>query len=489
MMKDSLKGNFACNLTYWLIGLVSVTLMVIYSMRIKAEQEERKKLKAFMNFLDMVSYQYTIFQSVEEAVFEAMDQMDKMLENIVEEIYRILMQEDQNELFLYKKEVINSYYYQFIVFSYLTMEYGDDIEHSHYRENLSFLKQQIFLWLLDREQLSHYFAGLAFVILLPVQFLKAIKLWADYNLPELERYYQGEYGNISRFLLLLLTVLCYQVLMLLWSENKVSFHTHDIMKEISEQKYIKQYYDFWMEHHPKKVKQLSELLRRSSARISLKEFCLIRDCINGLTMFISFVFLAPVCALSGFYFFVSVLLLFSLLVITYYLPEIYLIIRIRLMFKEKEDESYFFYAITQIFASVGKGDAADVLEWLEAGSIIFTPTIQNCMDEFAFDNESALDKAKMDEPFPPFMKLMDALKLSEQVGMVQAVRPLGMEVKHFLEKRKQDNWISTGNKGVLGKFVAFIPMMCTIGIYLIIPFVLESLTQLREYLEQLQTGF
>lgn len=50
MMGDSLKGNFACNLTYWLIGLVSVALMVIYSMRIKAEQEERKKLKVFMDF-------------------------------------------------------------------------------------------------------------------------------------------------------------------------------------------------------------------------------------------------------------------------------------------------------------------------------------------------------------------------------------------------------------------------------------------------------
>lgn len=489
MISDVGKGSLVQGFSYWLTGFLSIILTIVYSRRRKAEKEERKKFKAFIDFLDIVSYQYTIFQSVEDAVLEAMEQMDNVLRDIIEEIYQILMQQEVNELFVYKKKVGNSYYYQFALFSYLAMEYEDNTEYSQYQKNLFFLKQQIFLWLLDREQLSHYLSGLVFMIVLPVQFLKAIELWAGYNLPELERYYKEGYGNISRFFILLLTVLCYQVLMFLWSENKVIFPTHPIIKQLSEQRQVKQYYDWWIEHHPKKVKQLSELLRRSSARISLKEFCLIRDGISIVTILISFVFLAPIVVVSVFYLLASVFLFFSLFIMSHYFPEACLVIYIKLMQKEKEDEIYFLYAITQMFASAGKGDVDDVLEWLEVGSIIFTPTIQNCMDEFSFDNESALEKAKLEEPFPPFIKLMDALRMSEQVGMVQAVRPLSMELGHYIKKRRQDNWIRTGNKGVLGRFIAFLPMMCTIGIYLIIPFVLESLIQLREYVEQLQAGF
>lgn len=54
-----------------------------------------------------------------------------------------------------------------------------------------------------------------------------------------------------------------------------------------------------------------------------------------------------------------------------------------------------------------------------------------------------------------------------------------------MEKRKQDNEIFISNKGTLGKIAAYIPMILVIGLYLIVPFILESLSQLSGYMSQM----
>ena len=137
----------------------------------------------------------------------------------------------------------------------------------------------------------------------------------------------------------------------------------------------------------------------------------------------------------------------------------------------------------------GNGDVYDILNWIELGGEIFVPTIQVCMDEFSYDNEEALEHGKRLEPFVPFVKLLDSFMVSEVIGLEQALEPIMLELDSHIEKRKQDNEISTANKGVLGRFIAFIPMVCVIGLYLIVPFVLESLVQLQGYVKQIQAGF
>ena len=54
-----------------------------------------------------------------------------------------------------------------------------------------------------------------------------------------------------------------------------------------------------------------------------------------------------------------------------------------------------------------------------------------------------------------------------------------------MEKRKQDNEINIANSGAIARFVSFIPMVVTIGLYLIVPFVIQSLWELMGYAGQI----
>lgn len=476
------------NLTYMVIGLVSFMLLAIYWRQKKNEGKEIKRLKAFIAFLEHVFYQYTISQCVEEAILKSLEFVDIEIQEMAEKFYDLLMLEDIEELRNVKREYSCSYYYQFAMYSYLAMEYGDVSEKAIYLDNITFLKKQIFIWVLNREKLEHNLAGLMLVILTPVVCLKAIEVWAQGNLEELSRYYQGMYGVVTRFVMVFVTIFCYQIIWILRQNYDVHFFSSNLLTRVAENHIIIVVYEWWTEHHPKEVRRFTLLLRKSSSRVSLKEFLVLRLGAFVLVGVLSFVILVPIAKVTRTYVVLLIAAIFLMGIIASYMPVWFLEVRLQLMNRQKEGEAYFYYGVSRMVALGGNGDVYEILNWLELGGEIFVPTIQVCMDEFSYDNEEALENGKRLEPFVPFVKLLDAFKISEVIGLEQALDPLMLELDNHIEKRKQDNEISTANKGVFGRFVAFVPIVCVIGLYLIVPFVLESLVQLQEYVKQIQAG-
>lgn len=470
-------------------AIIFIGGILFYSNYLKMRQNEKlemARLKAFLGFLDSVSYQYTLCHCVEEAVLMCMESSDANLTELLEEMYQILIDDDKEKLKSYQKDCQSKFYFQFLVYAYLAMEYGDTARDSVFLSNILFLKKQIFIWILDREKLWYRLCGLAGMVLIPIQFLKGIELWAEWNLRELGKFYSGAYGFITRFFLVFITIICYQVVMGLRVIHGVRFYQSTVLYQIARNKYIREYYERWLEYHPTKVYKLSLLLRASSSRMSLQEFWVLRRFLAVIAGFTSFVMLSPIIQIHAGMLVVAALIICLTVLFLYWLPVWYLKIRIYTMRKQKEDEIYFFYGI--VFLVVFNGDVDSVLEWILIGSDILEPAIELCLDQYTYDSEMAIKNAKEEEMSAPFVKMMDAFLVSESIGLQQAIIPLQMELEQFLEKRKQEDEIATANKGVIGAFVAFIPMICIIILYLIVPFVLESLYQLREYVKQIQIG-
>ncbi len=475
------------NLVYIVNALFGVVSLIVYLRQKKNEKIEIGRLKVFVAFLDRVYYQYTVYHSVEEAFQKGIESAEPEILEMVEKMYEILMLEDEWELRIEKKQYSFRFYYRFLVYSYLAMQYGDDKE-SIYLENIAYLKRQIFIWILNREKLEHYLAGLIWVVLVPIQGLKLIEIWASCNLSELKQYYELGYGIITRYLLLGITMLCYYIVFWMWHTYEVHFYKSTLLSFLSEQNMIQKCYAWWVQHHPQKASKMIEILRKSSSRLTLPEYWILQKSIILITATVSFIVLAPIIRMQMR---VGIYVLGVALVISLFLsnmPKWFLKIRIQLMNKQKEDEAYFYYGIARMIALGGNGDVNEILDWMELSGEIFVPAVEVCMEEYLNDCEEAIEQVKIIEPFVPFTKLMEAFGVSEITGLDEALRPLRQEYDNHIEKRRQDNEISTENKGVLGRFVAFIPMVCVIGLYLIVPFVLESLVQLQEYIKQLQIG-
>lgn len=481
------KNIFAFhNLIYLINGILGIVLYAFYKIQKNEERKETERLKCFSGFLDSVSYQYTISQDVEQAVLECQDAVPDNLLDLTEEFYNIMIAGEREKLREYKEVYSSNFYFHFLMYSFLAMEYGDCLEDSSYLKNISFLNKQIFIWIMDREKLNYFFSGIIFLILFPIQFLKPIEVWAGFNLAELNRYYRYSYGAVSRFSLLFLTVICYQAIMLLRENYSVHFHNSIFLGKLKQLNFLKRNYAAWIERNPKKVKKLTSLLQNSFSRLSLQELIILQKILFLGAALVCLVVFAPILNDNPIHILIWCLITVLISSVFYYVPVLYLQLRALRMEKQKEDEVYFFYGIAQMAALKDDGDVDEILEWMELGGEIFEPMLLSCIEEFSYDNDKALEDCKKATSFSPFIKLLDALAISERTGLEHALSPLHKELEHYIEKRKQDNEIATSNKGVLGRFIAFIPMVFMLGLYLIVPFVLESLVQLQEYIRQIQ---
>lgn len=172
-----------------------------------------------------------------------------------------------------------------------------------------------------------------------------------------------------------------------------------------------------------------------------------------------------------------------------FLPKCFFVIRGIFLKFEMEDEVMQLYSIILMLRSITRMNVETILEWMENFSMIFRNSIMECVDHYSFDNEGALNQLKEKEPFLPFVRIIENLEACDRVGVEQAFDELSGQRSYYMEKRKQDNEIFISNKGTLGKVAAYVPMILVIGLYLIVPFILESLSQLSGYVGQMNGMF
>lgn len=151
-----------------------------------------------------------------------------------------------------------------------------------------------------------------------------------------------------------------------------------------------------------------------------------------------------------------------------------------------EEEVMQFQSIIIMLMHIRQMSVPVILEWLENFSEIFRSAIMECADRYAYDDELAFLGLKEQEPFMPFVRIVENLEACDRVGVEKAFDEIKGQRNYLLEKRKLDNEINISNKSVIGRVAAYIPLILTVGLYLIVPFVLESLNQLTGYMEQLQ---
>lgn len=126
-----------------------------------------------------------------------------------------------------------------------------------------------------------------------------------------------------------------------------------------------------------------------------------------------------------------------------------------------------------------------LLEWMENFSDIFREPFIECVDHFSYDEELALEKLKERVPFLPFVRIVEDLEACDHLGVEAAFDEIEGQRDFFADKRKQDNEITLANKGVIARTVAYVPLIMLLGLYLIIPFVLESMSQLMGYMAEM----
>ena len=173
-------------------------------------------------------------------------------------------------------------------------------------------------------------------------------------------------------------------------------------------------------------------------------------------------------------------------VMCYNIPYWLMLFRKKVMQMNMEDEVMQFHAIILMLMNIDRIAVEDILKWMEQFSVIFKDSISKCLNNFENGDTEALEQLKIDEPFVPFGRIVENLQTaSDKIPIVRAFDQLKVERGYYQEKRKLDNEITVNRKGFWGKTIAYVPLIATIFLYLLLPFILISIKQLLQYSGQM----
>lgn len=156
-------------------------------------------LEQLDTFLSDVRHHYYNYRMVEESVADAAEASGDIMKLQAERIHQVLISQDiAEELSKYNDEVTDRFLRMFLALCVTVLEYGDKEVDGQllFLNNIKYLKQEIAVELLKRKELKYRFAGLIWVAVLPVFFLRVIEGWAVGNLPELASFYRGAPGML-----------------------------------------------------------------------------------------------------------------------------------------------------------------------------------------------------------------------------------------------------------------------------------------------------
>ncbi|GIP19921.1 hypothetical protein [Paenibacillus sp. J22TS3] len=171
----------------------------------------------------------------------------------------------------------------------------------------------------------------------------------------------------------------------------------------------------------------------------------------------------------------------------YCLPLWLLYFQRRVRAMEMRHEVYQFQTMITILREMDRISVEEILEWMCSYAAVFKNPIEKCLLHYDSGAESSLLEMKEEAGFPEFQRLTDKLLLAvEKIPISRAFDDLEGEMSYRFEQRRLDYDKMLDSKAGLGRMIGFIPMYSLIFMYLVIPLIWMSFTQMSQYYEQIQ---
>lgn len=175
------------------------------------------------------------------------------------------------------------------------------------------------------------------------------------------------------------------------------------------------------------------------------------------------------------------------LIAGYYFPLWGLYFNRKVRRLEMKHEIYQYHTVISILRGMDRMTVEGLLEWLNRFAVIFKVPIQKCLLHYEHGAERALETLKDDVRFPDFQRLVDKLMLaSDKVPLREVFDDLEGEMSFVFEQRRQEYEKMVDTQAGWGRLIGFAPMYGLIFLYLVIPLILMSFTQMSQYYDQIQ---
>lgn len=485
-----------------IFNLILYLLLAVFWLRIffrrKGQETEERLLSGQERFLDELAGQYAKRGDMQEALEESMQLCDSRMQWELTRMMDMLKTDAGPEDHGYPGECTgNACFLLLFTLCDTIRSFGDlQIEGmSLFVHNIRYIKEEVRTELLRRQEGRYAFLGLTTLCLLPFFFSVPIRLWSASISADLDRFCTGTYGFVTLMLCFFLTVICAVCVQELQYPTRPEGRKHTFAMRLLQISVLAKLIDLHIAAHYSRYLRKNEMLKVLQGFGNIREFLvqkLICACLGALLA--GAVMAGSIATGTG-----SVaagvgsrgesarqgILLFMILVfcalIGYFLPDAWVVIQQVRTGQQKSEETLRFETLILIVRHFEMITVEEILRWMERFSSVFSRALQRAVDDFSYHRRESLEQLKEDLAYEPAVKLVDALIVCDEIPVAQAFYDLEGERAYHMEQFRQKAESLQREKAAFARVIAFLPFVALLALRLVVPFVLEGLTQLNTY--------
>lgn len=465
------KGDLKYFIVSILLGIASYFNSFISWKR----KQEIKILKQLTLFIGELRHAYYRREDVEEAFSESFDTAGEELKlhlGLIEEAF-----EHGGIPEAYKIALPGNYLLVLLSICQCTVRFGD--KDMIFVSNLDELQKNIDSDLLKWDREDFVYHSLFSVMMFPILALPFMERWAVSQLPELFSFYHDYKGSLTRAVIMLFSFPIF--LFYLKTKDTGKKEITPFLDYVTELPLIRKWLESIFEMRMVKDGTALKLLKTYFPGRSYLHFVLFRVFFFGFSFFF-------VSAWLFYWNFPNYYLLigFILAIGCSFIP--YLPLAVEGLFYESELEE----EIGQVrlmmisLSNVAGITAADILLWVESFTTYLKASISECIDELSSDEEEAFYKLREKWRNSGFLIIVDDLIASDKIGIKEAFKDLLSRREYYLARRRQDGEFITRKKEAILNTFMYLPLMGAVFLYLILPFLYLSLTNLLDITRNLR---
>ena len=481
-----LKCNMVLDLV---IGLFWLFLVA----KRRAERAQELLLVQLERFLIELADQYARCADLREALEQSAHSCEGRLRCEVLELADALERDLSDDGVVSAKQTKNAYMLLLFSLCHTIRVYGDMqvAGVSLFIYNIRYIKEEVRIELLRRQEGRYAFLGLIPLAVLPFFVCIPIQAWSHSVSASLDRFYVGTYGFVTLMVCFWLTVICAVAV----QELQYPVMAEDIRQTLAQRllriPIVSSLIDRRIALHYSRYLRKNEQLKILQGYGNIREFlvkkilgmavCVGMSC--GLLIGYRVVWLSQRmdagthaagigtgCILVG-----------AAAAIGYFLPDArVMILRARVEY-QKMEETLRFETLILIVMHYSRITVEELLRWMEQFSVVFSRALQRAVDDFSYHRRESLIQLKCDLGYEPARKLVDALMVCDDIPVAQAFYDVEGERAYNMESFKQRALDLQREKAAFARVIAFLPFVSVLVLRLVVPFVLEGLMQLSQY--------
>lgn len=173
----------------------------------------------------------------------------------------------------------------------------------------------------------------------------------------------------------------------------------------------------------------------------------------------------------------------------YIRPEILLRLRQESVKQERMEEVRRLQTVFLVLAQNKDITVEQILEEMEESAVLFRKALQETVDHFSYGRKAEIERLREEIAFAPMGRICDTLLACEDIGVEDACSGLEEERYYTLKQQKQERMEQMKERAALGKILAYVPFLMVLALKLILPFVVEGLSQLQLYSDGMSNYF